>query len=147
MLGLKLRGGEEARQPLPVDDESALVGLFDDQLELQFVFDRLLGLGPQHGLARLFEGELDVAVFGDGRDDLGLDDVADVGALDNLARVHVLPAVYHAGAEGRQVDVEACAVQRDDRALDNIALFGRLLRARQKTRHQRLDRFDFAHGK
>jgi L-ascorbate metabolism protein UlaG (beta-lactamase superfamily) len=47
--------------------------------------------------------------------------VADVGALDNLARVHVLAAVDDAGAKRRQVDVEACAVERDNRALDDVA--------------------------
>jgi hypothetical protein len=64
VLGLKLDAGRKPGNALPLDNKPAFVCLFDRELELRLVFDGLFGLGPHKRLARLFERELDVAVFG-----------------------------------------------------------------------------------
>src|SRR3989344_3200248 len=81
----ELGSREESLDALPDDDETSLVRIGDHELEGGLLLHGDFGLVPDERLARFAQRELDVAFLLLDADDLGRDDVADIGVLEGLA--------------------------------------------------------------
>src|SRR6185437_9272000 len=132
----ELGRGEEALDALPREDEAALVCLLDGEIVNGLRGDGLLGFAPDRRLARLLEGELDIALAARYLDDLRRDGVADVRLPKHVRSIKVFASVDETRAEGRKVDIEPAAAERDDFAFDQVSRRRRGRNGVQKRGHR-----------
>ena len=143
VCGGELRCRQESCEAVPVDDEPALVGIRDRELEDRLFLHRLLGFVPDDGLARFAQRQFDVALGVVHADDLRGHGVADVYILQRFACRKVFAAVDDTRAVRREVDEYTRAADGDHGAFDDVVYDGRRTGREHELRHGPLLRQGF----